>query len=375
MKKAAKFLAIGLSAITLCSLTACGGDESSYDATVSESEWATALSFKDAVNFEMKIDERMDSTYEEEGSVENYTDLIVGTYTYTEFALRRQTEMSSSRWDFNEIDNSMRFYDGGKRIGYNRDGKRSKEKGKVGFDGEITYLSDDWEKSSEEDMTLEEWQEYMYNNKVYPEAAVFEEYYSLFTYDSSSHSYKFSEEDVEDSFVINNTTIKAAEIRFINKKVTSVKYKLYNEYDFTGSGGAFHKMTTEGTVTFSYGGYVITPPSIAENSAWNSEFNGTYYAYDSNENGEYEYNYKTYMVLSDGEVTLSRDIPATVKIDGNKITLTIDLGEGITQVFIGTIGNGVVWFNHLLGYQNGELIAEELDAREIYCKDGAKPNL
>ena len=113
-----------------------------------------------------------------------------------------------------------------------------------------------------------------------------------------------------------------------------------------------------------YGNTTIEVPNVTESPIWNSELNGTYYSY---QNGEY--NYRSYLTINDGNIISDDGTPCEIEVNGTNITVTFDIGENITQEFIGTIENGVINFTHLKGYENGELIAEEPNASECYRKD------
>ncbi|MCH5156067.1 MAG: hypothetical protein J1F69_05610 [Clostridiales bacterium] len=267
MKKLTKLMAIAMSAVIASSLVACGGNENNkpkggndddevYDATVSATEWVSALSLKDLVNFKADLEQEINTTYEgEEDS--DYTELIKGTTIITEFALHRQVEASAIFEDHNQIDNNLIFFDNGMRIDYARDGMRITNEGEVGFEGEIEYFYDDWVRH-EDEMTLEEWLSYRERGKRSFYTPSFADYYSKFTYDAASKSYNFK---AGESLEVDGMAVKSVTIKFKDKKIVNFDYEFYEEKDFTAFGGPLSKTTTKGSTVFTYGEFTITPPS------------------------------------------------------------------------------------------------------------------
>lgn len=112
----------------------------------------------------------------------------------------------------------------------------------------------------------------------------------------------------------------------------------------------------------TYGGQTVTLPDIS-NNVWSTELNGRYYKYDND-----EYNNRAYLDLYNETIYVYNGTSADIEVDGINIKVTFYMNDGVTQVFIGTIKNGIINFMCLEAYENGELTDEQTNINECYRK-------
>ncbi|MCH5156066.1 MAG: hypothetical protein J1F69_05605 [Clostridiales bacterium] len=276
MKKFTKPLAMAVSAVMATSLIACGGNENNkpkggndndevYDATVSATEWVSALSFNGVTNIEITTNTVQVTTYKgtaDDSRSETLRGMSV--YTFNQSAIQMHSEVASLGSEHNEINNRKFFYGDGKQLRYDRNGKRLAEKDTIEFVGDIVYNRDDWWRS-EYDSTQQQWQEYLNGQRLqmlYP-ASKFSQYYSEFTYDEATQSYELND-DSKSNYQQNGGTVNLVKVKFKNKKVIGVYYEYYTEQDlsdFEYEVSGIRKRTNQEAVTFSYGKFVIEEPT------------------------------------------------------------------------------------------------------------------
>lgn len=277
MKKSTKFLAIGLCALTACSLVACGGGEDgkgAYDATVTASEWISAFSFDGITDFQAKVSSTTICKYDEEAGFDDNKVMYTKTLTFSEHSFDYYEEVSSLSRDYNPVNYRKMFNNNGICTEYYRNGDRIVDIGTVGFEGEIEYMTVDWVK---EDISLSYWiEDYnSYKSECVSAYAMFAEYYSAFYYDSKSLSYKYDEEKSETVLNIDGVVFNSAEIKFKDKKVISVDITTTEEIDLSewySSGKGKRTDYMVASIIYDYGVFEITPPAsfINEDDAYDN---------------------------------------------------------------------------------------------------------